>query len=151
MNDKKVIDKFEYIEYGEGNIELIFRNNFYLYQYYNSDKKFIKPDELQVVNGIIQNQRPIASNVYDKFHIEENDFKIVELVSLNSIDESKLNYGQLTKLKSYREYVQFKIDFPEWNHIKNRNGFYALKKSKLPEYKKAIWSGYFKDVYNRKK
>jgi len=151
MKDERTIQEhFEHIEYGEGNIQAIYHNNFRLFQYYNSDRQIVKSTELIIVNGVIKNEGQIASDVFNGYHIEDADFKIDELALLQSVNVNELNYGQKKKYKHYKEYVEFKIKYPEWYHIKDRQGFYALEKTKLVQYKRGIYSFYFKDVYSWK-
>jgi hypothetical protein len=147
-NQQDIVSKFDFIEYGESNIDAIYRHNFALYKYYHSDKKLVEPDKLIVDKGIIQNIMPIASNSFDGFSIQEDDFRQAELALLNKVNVEELNYGQRIKFRYYKEYVEFKIRYPEWYHIKDRNGFYALRRSELDKYKEGIHSFYFKDVYN---
>jgi len=149
MDSQDIVAKFQFIEYGEENIDAIYRTNLALFKFDNSDKQNYEREDLQIENGILKTPQPIASNQFDKFNISEEDFRKAELAALNSIDETNLDYGQKTKYQIYKEYIQFKIQYPDWYQVKNRNGFYTIKRSKIDKYRKAIYSGYFKEVYTR--
>ncbi|RUT68574.1 hypothetical protein D0817_20845 [Flavobacterium cupreum] len=68
MKDERTIQEhFEHIEYGEGNIQAIYHNNFRLFQYYNSDRQIVKSTELKIVNGVIQ--RNATNRTYTLYKI----------------------------------------------------------------------------------
>lgn len=145
------IDKFKDLKFTEENIEDLYRNNLLLYRYELSDVKYKNPNDL-VFNesGLVKSDEPLASYSSEGFSIQEKDFLESELQHLLSIDLKDLNYGEKQKFLIYKDYIELKIKFQEWYHVKSRNGFYTIQRSGIDKYKKGIYSFYFKDIYNFK-
>ena len=149
MNQSNIIQKFNLIKYGEGNIDAVYRSNLLLFKYELSDVKHVARDKFIYEDGLLKSNVALACYTSDGFHIDERHFLAEEIKILDKIIVEDLSFGDKQKYIAYREYILFKAKYPEWFYIKDRNGFYSLKNSKLPKYKKAINSGYFKDIYQR--
>ncbi|KAF2343112.1 hypothetical protein [Flavobacterium tistrianum] len=145
------INKFKGLKFTEENIEDIYRNNLLLYRYELSDIKYKNASDL-IYNefGLITNDEQLASYSSEGFSIQEKDFLESELQHLLAIDLKDLNYGEKQKFLIYKDYIELKIKYQGWYHVKSRNGFYTIQRSGIDKYKKGIYSFYFKDIYNFK-
>ncbi|MET3026077.1 hypothetical protein ABXT06_05320 [Flavobacterium sp. UW10123] len=152
MNDEKIVMKFAYIKSDEENIEAVYQNNFLLYKYELSDIKYVKIEDFEYDdNGMIQRSVPLASYSSEGFHIEEKDFQKSEMKALSAIKLDEMIYGEQRKFNIYKDYIELKMEFKGWYKVKNRNGFYTIKRSGIDKFKKGIYSFYFKSICNRRK
>jgi hypothetical protein len=145
-----ILERFKYIEPNPTNLDNIVATNRRLYFYRNSDIKTpANINDLEIEEGILKSEIT-HSNIKEGFQLNLEDFINDELAELKKIDVAKLSFGELKKYRIYLDFLTKKLSNVNYTSVTSHN-YYLADLYKLEEFRKAIWSGYFKDIIVKKK